>query len=222
VPAVVHDDDDHVQLAVAGAFFFVCFFPWCFVSFFHPPCSLTPSRLKNKNSKKPSTQCVIVCEPGYFSPTPQPGPCEECGIGAWCPGGPQDTPKRTECPAGNSTSTATASSPTECFSYVCEAGTLPLLDPPRNQTDCGVVQCNPCGAANPTVYYSGGLSIYQVSSWQNSTSPDPTQAGDATLLCTLDRTDPLLCSQKSSALNAACTTNDIAVDGAGELVVVSD
>ena len=91
--------------------------------------------------------------------------------------------------------------------YECPFGLLPTVIPPLSAADCAVKACNPCGSAAPDLYQTGDLSIYVSPAWTPATPVD-----SATLVCTLDSTDPVLCSQKSQSQNAACTTNDIAVD----------
>ena len=41
----------------------------------------------------PKPANAIYCPPGYFSANTT-GPCEVCGLGYWCPGGYQSTPRR--------------------------------------------------------------------------------------------------------------------------------
>jgi hypothetical protein len=43
----------------------------------------------------PKPANAINCPPGYFSANTT-GPCEVCGVGYWCPGGFQSTPRRVQ------------------------------------------------------------------------------------------------------------------------------
>ena len=43
----------------------------------------------------PKPANAINCPPGYFSANTT-GPCEVCGVGFWCPGGFQSTPRRVQ------------------------------------------------------------------------------------------------------------------------------
>ena len=59
---------------------------------------------------------------GYFAATPT-GSCQACGTGYWCPGGPQTTPQKTQCPSGLTTKTNVASGAVECIRE-CAAGSF--------------------------------------------------------------------------------------------------
>jgi len=91
--------------------------------------------------------------------------------------------------------------------FECPFGLLPITTPPLSVADCAVVPCNPCGSAAPDLYQTGALSVYVTPAWSPATP-----ANSATLVCSLDYADPNICSQASQSQNAACTTNDIAVD----------
>lgn len=43
----------------------------------------------------PTPANAVYCPPGYFSANTT-GPCEVCGLGFWCPGGYQSTPRRVQ------------------------------------------------------------------------------------------------------------------------------
>ena len=43
----------------------------------------------------PKPANAVYCPPGYFSANTT-GPCEVCGLGYWCPGGYQSTPRRVQ------------------------------------------------------------------------------------------------------------------------------
>jgi len=183
------------------------------------PCPLTPppGYTTLTNTAESQADCVIVCAPGYYSTSPYIGACVECGVGSYCGGGPQASPVRADCTTGLTTLNATAATSAECFAYECDPGTLPINPavPPLNQTMCEVKVCDPCGATAPDLYMTGKLGVYVSPDWTNTTA-----ANTATTLCTFDPLDPTLCSQRSTSARAACTTNDIAIDAAGDIYVL--
>jgi hypothetical protein len=66
------------------------------------PCPLTPppGYTTLTDTAGAQSDCVIVCEPGYYSAEPYVGKCVECGLDNWCAGGPQLTPVRESCGPG--------------------------------------------------------------------------------------------------------------------------
>jgi len=180
------------------------------------PCPQTPDPFVTLTSAATSqAQCVITCSPGQYSPDPAGPECVDCGIASFCAGGPQQTAVRTACNFGLTTLTTTATSSADCLAYECPPGLLPIKKPPLNATDCGVVKCDPCGSAAPDLYMTGKLGVYVSEDWTTSTA-----ANTASLLCSFDKYDPLLCAQTSTSARDTCTTNDIAIDGAGNFYVL--
>ena len=131
------------------------------------------------------------CSAGQFAPE-NTGPCTDCGVDHYCEGGNQFTPERVECPFGQGTVLVNATS----------------VD------DCIVLDCLPCGSATPDVYLTADLSIYKQPAWTEGLG---TSTNTAELQCTLDRTDPFLCTTQAAG---SCTLNDIAIDNQGDYVLV--
>lgn len=61
----------------------------------HHTQEIAPSVTAKFDSLDPTPPNAIYCPPGYFSANTT-GPCEVCGLGFWCPGGYQSTPRRVE------------------------------------------------------------------------------------------------------------------------------
>lgn len=130
------------------------------------------------------------CSAGQYAAN-NTGACLDCGVDHYCEGGNQFVPVRVECPFGQGTILVNATS----------------------VADCVVLPCDPCGSATPDVYITSQLSVYKQPAWTEGL-PETTTA---TLQCTLDRTDPFLCTTQSPD---SCTLNDIAIDNQGNYILV--
>ncbi len=152
-----------------------------------------PIQIKGAKRTKPSdaSTCsgagAVSCPPGFFA-SEVDGTCEACGINKVCAGGAQPAPALVDCPLGTGTVT----------------GATAAYDPGL----CVVLPCDPCGAQEPDLYLSSGLSVYKQPAWNTNVTYDQ---NTAELQCTLDSTDPFLCSLAPPS----CTLNDIAIDNQG-------
>ncbi len=110
---------------------------------------------------------------------------------SWCPGGVQTTSLINDCPLGTGTPTTQTSS----------------------LAGCVVIPCDPCGGSNPDLYITSQLSVFKQPAWQPGFG---STQNTAELQCTLDSTDPVICSQTAQG----CVTNDIAIDNQGNYLVL--
>ena len=153
-----------------------------------------PPKNNNNNSLSLMKNSGVCCAP---APAPSPPP--------FVPDTPTPTTPPATAPPAPTPVPAPGPPPPPAFE--CPFGLLPTVVPPLSITDCIVKSCDPCGSAAPDLYQTGALSIYVSPAWTPATPVD-----SATLVCSLDYSDPNICSQNSQSQNAACTTNDIAVD----------
>jgi len=147
-----------------------------------------------------------ACPLGDVPQTDVAGTCPEGGV--CCAPAPAPSPPPFVPDTPTPTTPPPTAPPAPTPPYECPLGLLPNVTPPASIADCVVKTCVPCGSAAPDLYQTGELSVYVTPAWTPSTP-----VNTATLVCSLDRADPNICSQASQSQNAACTTNDIAVDG---------